>query len=165
MADLDFTGTIMPPPGSGAIPLSEEEKMLIARWIDLGAPGEHADPQYARYGWFSDELKPTLFTSTPRVAYRSSGSAYLHFRFSAHDHYSGIDAARTSVTANFAIAGRPPGSELRDLFQTGPDGVQELVVEFRALPLPVATRAAFDVRVADGQGNLTERSVSFRMSR
>jgi hypothetical protein len=37
-ADLDLTGTIMPPPGSGVPPLSEDEKLLVARWIDLGCP-------------------------------------------------------------------------------------------------------------------------------
>ncbi|MEM7354648.1 MAG: hypothetical protein AAF657_27820, partial [Acidobacteriota bacterium] len=33
-ADLDFTGTIMPPPGSGVPELSEDEKRTFARWID-----------------------------------------------------------------------------------------------------------------------------------
>ena len=37
-ADLDCTGTIMPPPGSAVPPLSEDEKMMFARWIDLGCP-------------------------------------------------------------------------------------------------------------------------------
>ena len=37
-ADIDFTGTIMPPPGSGVPALTQDEKMTIARWIDLGAP-------------------------------------------------------------------------------------------------------------------------------
>jgi hypothetical protein len=36
--DLDYTGMIMPPPGSSVPPLSEDEKMTIARWIDLGCP-------------------------------------------------------------------------------------------------------------------------------
>jgi hypothetical protein len=36
--DLDYTGMIMPPPGSNAPPLTEDEKMTIARWIDLGCP-------------------------------------------------------------------------------------------------------------------------------
>ena len=28
----------MPPPASGVPPLTDDEKMTIARWIDLGAP-------------------------------------------------------------------------------------------------------------------------------
>lgn len=35
-ADLDYTGTMMPPPGSGVAPLTIDEKMTFARWIDLG---------------------------------------------------------------------------------------------------------------------------------
>src|SRR5262249_32303120 len=59
-ADIDFTGTICPPPGT-APPLSEDEKMTIVRWIDLGCPIDEG-PR----GWFLDDLKPTLTMSSPR---------------------------------------------------------------------------------------------------
>jgi hypothetical protein len=36
-ADLDFTGSIMPPPGTASA-LTEDEKRTIARWVDLGCP-------------------------------------------------------------------------------------------------------------------------------
>jgi hypothetical protein len=35
-ADLDFTGMMMPPPGSGVPPLSADEKMTFARSDQLG---------------------------------------------------------------------------------------------------------------------------------
>ena len=62
-ADLDFTGTIMPPPGSTVPALTTDEKMLFARWIDLGAPIDYAQTSY---GWFLDDLRPTLAVSAPR---------------------------------------------------------------------------------------------------
>ncbi len=37
-ADLDYSGTIMPPPDSDAPALSDAEKMNFARWVDLGCP-------------------------------------------------------------------------------------------------------------------------------
>ena len=59
--DLDYTGGIMPPPDSGVPPLTENEKMLFARWVDLGAP---ITKQAPRAGWFADELRPTLALRT-----------------------------------------------------------------------------------------------------
>src|SRR5262249_39593557 len=59
-ADLDYTGDIMPPPGSGVPALTEDEKMTIARWIDLGCPintGELSSPAAGARGWFLDDLK------------------------------------------------------------------------------------------------------------
>ena len=59
-ADLDFLGTGCPPPGSGVPPLSEDEKILFARWVDLGAPITSPDPARRDSGWFLDDLRPTL---------------------------------------------------------------------------------------------------------
>jgi hypothetical protein len=43
-ADLDFTGNIMPPPPATA--LSEDEKLMFVRWIDLGAPIDTGNPAF-----------------------------------------------------------------------------------------------------------------------
>jgi hypothetical protein len=161
MADIDFTGTIMPPPGSGVPPLTENEKMMIARWIDLGAPSDHADPNMARYGWFSDELKPTLFTAAPRTVKRSDGKRFLHLHFSAHDHVSGIDWDRVSVKANFGVAGLAPGTDLGTLFFSKSPGVREAFVEVRGERPAGAGEIVFHVR--DRQGNITERKRSFAL--
>ena len=59
--ELDYSGMIMPPPGSSVPPLSEDEKMPIARWIDLGCPIDTAQTDGSPgYGWFLDDLRPTL---------------------------------------------------------------------------------------------------------
>jgi len=66
-ADLDFTGTIMPPPGSKVPPLTQDEKMTIARWVDLGCPIDLGwGNANARFGWFLDDLRPVLTVSLPR---------------------------------------------------------------------------------------------------
>ena len=40
--------------------------MLFARWIDLGAPIDYA---HSSYGWFLDDLRPTLTLSLPPGQY------------------------------------------------------------------------------------------------
>ncbi len=156
-ADLDFTGTMMPPPGSGVPPLSEYQKQTIARWIDLGAPSDHADPQYARYGWFSDELKPTLHLPTPLMAL-GTVPPRMTLRFGAHDHYSDIDWARTSVKANFTVDGKAPGTELAGLFTTPSPGVREYAMQS---PPARGTAGELTVSVQDRQGNVSVRKRSF----
>jgi hypothetical protein len=56
-ADLDFTGTIMPPTNSSVPALTADEQMLFARWIDLGCPINTGTGDDANYGWFLDELR------------------------------------------------------------------------------------------------------------
>ena len=109
-ADIDFTGTIMPPPGSTAPALSNEEKLLFARWIDLGAPVDNTAPRLRPFGWFNDEQKPVLTLTSPTRA--SSMRGLTQISFGAYDNYSGLDRNTLSVKANFALDGQPPGSEL-----------------------------------------------------
>lgn len=109
-ADIDFTGTIMPPPASGVPPLSHEEKLLFARWIDLGAPVDTTNAALKPFGWFNDEQKPVLsLTSSARS---SSFRGVSQIRFGAYDNYSGLDRSSLSVKANFAIDGLAAGTEL-----------------------------------------------------
>src|SRR6185503_17162862 len=65
-ADLDYAGFIMPPTNSGVPALSEDEKMLFGRWIDLGCPINTGSGDDANYGWFLDELPPTVTITSPR---------------------------------------------------------------------------------------------------
>ncbi len=146
-ADLDFTGMMMPPPGSGVPPLSEDEKMTFARWIDLGAP---IDWDESAYGWFLDDLRPALDVSLPRPGVNLGPLAQL--RLGAADAHSGVAWTTLSITADFAINGRAAGTELADLVQDGGDGIRTL-----ALSPPIASRASGTLRVAieDVQGNVT----------
>ena len=69
LADIDFSGTICPPADSGIPPMLEDEKRTFARWIDLGAPIHKAGSDTAAFGWFTDEVRPTLTISSPRAEY------------------------------------------------------------------------------------------------
>jgi hypothetical protein len=156
-ADLDYTGTIMPPPGSGVTPLTEDEKMTIARWIDLGCPIDTSQgtPSDA-YGWFLDDHRPTVTVSAPRPGYNPAPVAAL--RFGLADAYTGVDLATLSVTADFAVAGRPPGAQLADLAGEVGDGIYQIAL---GGPLPPLANRRLTVAVADGQGNVTRSEVTF----
>ncbi len=150
-ADLDYTGTMMPPPGSGVPPLTEDEKITFARWIDLGCPIDTAEGTADdAYGWFLDDLKPTLTLSEPRPGLNPTGFSSL--RFGLADANSGIDLPTLSVRATFPIAGRSPLTELADLATQVGDGIYEI-------PLGAPPGSLLDahvlVEVADHQGNIT----------
>lgn len=143
-ADLDYSGTIMPPPP--ATPLSEEEKLLFVRWIDLGAP---VDLDASGYGWLLDDLKPTLTISQPRPG-PNHGLGELRFAFA--DANSGIAPGSLSVQASFAVNGRPAGSELADL-ASGLGGERYRIA--LSAPLSATSDAWLRVAIADQQGNIT----------
>jgi hypothetical protein len=146
-ADLDYTGDPMPPPGSP--PLTIDEKMLIARWIDLGAPINVGDGGTTPYGWFLDEIRPTLEVSLPRPGGNPAPVATI--RVGVADAH-GIAAGSLSVTADFPVAGRAPGAELADLAVETGDGIHQIGID------PLLTLEGEHhvyVRVADTQGNVT----------
>jgi len=146
-ADLDFTGTIMPPPGSGVPALSDDERMTVARWIDLGAPIDRAQSDY---GWFLDDLRPALTVSAPRPG--ANAGPLTAIRIGAADANSGIDASTLSVVADVPMAGRAPGSELADLAATVGDGMYRIDV---GAPLTAVADGLLLVEIADQQGNIT----------
>lgn len=149
-ADLDYTGEIMPPPGSGVPPLSRDERILIARWIDLGAPISLAELRNRPgEGWFIDTLRPTLTLATPRPGLNSAPVTAI--AFGAADANSGLDDASLSLRASFPVAGRAPGSELIDLAQALGDGRYLLSL---AAPLPALDDARLELEVRDRQGNV-----------
>lgn len=149
LADLDYTGTIMPPPNSGVPPLTAEEKMLIGRWIDLGAPIDTGrETGNDRFGWFLDDQRPALEVSRPRPGVNTA--TVTEIRIGMADANSGIRTGSLSVTADFVVAGRAPGSELADLARTVGDGIVEVPL------VPQShSRASITVSVSDNQGNVT----------
>jgi len=155
-ADLDFTGMMMPPPGSGVPPLSEDEKMTFARWIDLGAPINWGDDGATAYGWFLDDLRPSLNVSLPRPG--PNPPPLTQIRFGAADAHTGIDWSTLSVTADFSVNGRAPGAQLADLAAATGDGIRTIT-----LNPPLAASGATTVRVdiADHQGNITRVAQRF----
>lgn len=148
LADLDYTGTAMPPPGAQVPALSEEEKLRVVRWIDLGAPVDIGSGSAAALGWMLDEIRPTLTVSVPRPGAHSGPLTAIEFGIA--DAYTGIDRASLDVRADFAVNGRPAGSQLADLVQDLGDGRQRLAL---VAPLPALARGVLSVSVADLQGN------------
>ena len=157
-ADLDFVGTIMPPPGSGKA-LTEDEKMTFARWIDLGCPinaGQGTDD--APFGWFLDDLRPTIALSQPRAGLNVQPLKTI--RIGLADAYTGIDLTTLSVRADFALEGRSPNAELADLVRPSAagDGIYEITL---TAPLDDLARGTLHIEVADHQGNITRVNRTF----
>jgi hypothetical protein len=155
-ADIDFVGTIMPPPNSGAPPLTEDEKMTVARWIDLGCPINRNEPGWKDYGWFLDELRPTLTLSLPRAGTQTQPLTLI--RLGAYDYYSGLDVSSLSVKANFDLSGKRVGTELAPLFAQTGDHIWTLPVNPAIANL---RRGELTVSVKDKQGNITKIVRSF----
>jgi Hydrazine synthase alpha subunit middle domain len=153
LVDLDYTGTLMPPPGSGATPLSDDEKFTFARWVDLGCP---IDLDNSGFGWFLDDLKPSVNISLPRAGQTLTPVTLL--RFGLADADSGIDLATLAVSADFPVAGRAPGVALGDLVSNLGDGIYGIAL---AQALPALTNAHLRVSVRDHQGNITRVERAF----
>ena len=113
-ADLDYTGTAMPPPGSGVPPLTNDEKRLFARWIDLGAPIDVAETRgNPGMGWFLDDLRPTLTISTPRP--NENPEPVDRILFGMADANSGIDiGSRAHGQQPIPHQDHPPGDNADD---------------------------------------------------
>lgn len=150
-ADLDFSGAQMPPPP--ALPLSEDEKLLFVRWIDLGAP---IDLDASGYGWLLDDLRPALTVSTPRPGHNAEVISELRFAYA--DANSGIDSASLSVRASVEINGRPADSELADLVSSL--GANRFRIGLSS-PLSEIDTAWLKVSIADVQGNISRVDRSF----
>ena len=149
-ADLDFTGTIMPPPGGGVPALSEDEKMTIARWIDLGAPINGGTNGTSPWGWFLDEVRPTLALSAPRAG--DNVSPLSRIVVGVADADSGVEDGSLSLVADVPLAGRAAGQELADLLVPLGDGRYEITL---AQPVAHLDDAHLLAEVADRQGNVT----------
>jgi uncharacterized protein (TIGR03437 family) len=111
--DLDYTGTAMPPPSSG-ITLTWDERMKIARWIDIGAPIDLAtlDPGGNNFaGFFEDDLRPTL-SLLPSVSQATTAGKLTRFVIGAYDLESGIDPASLQLTFDRPVGGQPAGTNL-----------------------------------------------------
>lgn len=187
-ADIDFVGTIMPPPDSGVPALTEDEKMLLARWVDLGCPVsanpelERATQELARlsqtftdtypdvirlqrqikdlrrqdYGWFLDDLRPTLTLSLPRAGINAQPLRLI--RIGAFDYYSGLERHSLSVKVNFSLNGNTAGTELAPFFTQTEDHIWTLPIRSAITRLD---DGVITVSIKDKQGNLTKVVRSF----
>lgn len=165
LADVDFTGSIMPPPKAvkaGKVkPLSEEDRRTIYRWIDLGCPIDiDFDPgnptrKGQGSGWMDDETRPTLTVTLPRAGQNERLDRIL---VGMHDYYTGLDEESLTITANFEIGGAVAGENLASRFVRAGEGVFEWRLKESIATLP---RRMLTVSVKDRQGNVTRVERSF----
>ncbi len=156
---------IMPPPEAVAgtfqghegkpirvVPVSDEDRRTIVRWIDLGCPVD-LDPSY---GWMCDDQRPTLTLTFPKAG---SNDAVARILVGMADAYSGLDLSTFEVRADFTFEGVPAGENLAPRFKPAGDGIWELAP---ASPIRVATGAKLAVSVRDRQGNVSRIERTFR---
>ncbi|MBK7976346.1 MAG: hypothetical protein IPK07_24770 [Deltaproteobacteria bacterium] len=133
--------------------LTWSEKLTIARWIDLGAPLDQGSP----WGWFEDDLRPTLWVS-PTVEEGHAGAvSALHV--GTYDLESGIDPASLSVTFDVAIGGHAAGANVAAGVAAIEGGVAAVALG-AAVDLAAAD-ATVTVSVADHAGHRTTVVRSF----
>jgi mono/diheme cytochrome c family protein len=162
-ADLDFTGKAMPPGGWKALPLTDEARRTIARWIDLGCPidldYDPARPERVGYGWMLDDQRPTLTVTDPAPGKNAELSRFL---IGMHDYGSGLNPDSLRVEADFAVNGAAPGENLAKQFQKLSQGVWEL---WLARPILHLKAGRLTVSIADRQGNVTKVERRFSIGR
>lgn len=148
-ADLDFTGSQMPPATHPQ--LTAAEKLTIVRWIDLGCPLDEGP-----YGWFLDDLKPTLTVSLPRPGVNTSPVTSI--RVGVADANSGIADGSLSIRASFAVGGAAAGTELAPSANAVGGGIYEVPLP---AALPPGASGTITAEVRDNQGNVTRVRQSF----
>lgn len=147
LSDIDFVGSVMPPPDADVPRLTTAEKLTIARWIDLGCPISRGDARGASEGWFLDELRPTLTLTTPR---RGRIEQLDAISIGMHDYYSGLDLKSLQITADFVLDGIPAGTNLADRFIEHQPGIWRWNLR-RPIRRPGPGR--LQASVCDKQGN------------
>ncbi len=172
LADLDFTGSIMPPPDAVAgkyagedgkkikvEPLNDADRLTIVRWIDLGCPIDlHFDPENPEretYGWMCDDNRPTVTLASPKAGANDSLTRIV---IGMNDYYSGLDMESFEVRADFPIAGVRAGENLASRFKLVNPGVWELRL---AEGINELQRGKVTVAVSDRKGNRTHLDRTF----
>ena len=165
LADVDFTGSIMPPPAAvkeGRVkPLSEEDRRTIYRWIDLGCPldldFDPANPSKngPGSGWMDDETRPTLTMTWPRAG---ANGRFDHILIGMHDYYTGLDMESFTVTADFKIDGIAAETNLADRLEPLPNSRWQMKL---IRPITSLKQGTLTVTVKDRQGNITRIDRSF----
>ncbi|MGE3808590.1 MAG: hypothetical protein AB7K24_28325, partial [Gemmataceae bacterium] len=112
-------------------------------------------------GWLTDEVRPALTVALPHAGRNAPLGRLL---IGMHDAYTGIDAQSFQVTADFAVNGLAPGTDLAANFRNITPGVWELKLEKPLMRLPAGK---LTVSVKDRQGNMTrlERTFSIEANR
>jgi hypothetical protein len=146
--DLDFLPSAAHAAGVGVAGMTFDEKMTLARWIDLGAPIDLGTP----WGFLEDDLRPTLVLR-PSVAAARAAGALDALQIAAFDAESGAVPASLTVTCNLRLGPNPPGANLAAGKALDPEGgILRLLLPRR---VRLAERPVFTVSVRDAAGQTT----------
>jgi hypothetical protein len=165
--DIGYTGSVMPPaeavagtyegPGGQLIQvpaLSDEDKLTVVRWIDLGCPidldYDPVQPNSRSRGWLADDSRPTLTMTTPVAAANPKLTRIL---IGMHDIESGLDIKSFQVVADFDLDGVKAGTNLASKFNQKSPGIWELTL---ANPLKALDQGRLTASVKDKQGNVNK---------
>jgi hypothetical protein len=164
-ADLDYTGSAMPPPEAVAgnklkvAPLTDEDRRTLVRWVDLGCPidldYDPAHPEARGYGWMCDDNRPTLTLTEPRAG---ANQVVTRLLVGMYDYGTGLDMDSFRVVADFALDGVPAGQDLAAKFRPKSQGVWELKLTKPVTALP---KGKLTVLVKDRQGNTSRIERTF----
>ncbi|MDB5391656.1 MAG: hypothetical protein JWM11_7302 [Planctomycetaceae bacterium] len=164
--DIDYVGTSMPPPdavSAGKVPpVTEEERLTILRWIDLGCPIDRdfspGKPHERGFGWMLDDQRPTLTVTFPQPGANPPLNQIL---VGMHDFYTGLDPQSFQVVSDFAVAGKAAGENLAGQFRELSPGIWSLTLSEPLIKLPAGR---LTVSVKDHQGNETRILRKFSVS-
>ena len=156
--DLDFVGNVMPPPAAveqGKVkPLTAEDRLTIARWIDLGCPidldYDPLRPKRLGQGYAGDDQRPTLTVTYPEA---NRNEKLERIVIGMHDYGTGLWEQTFKVVADFEVNGIKAGENLAKRFQSKTPGVWELTLD---KPLTSLPSGLLKVTIYDGQGNKSE---------
>jgi hypothetical protein len=175
-AQVAYLGSQMPPPEAVAgtyaapngqkikvAPLSDEDKLTLVRWIDLGCPIDldynPAKPAERGYGWLLDDNRPTLTLTYPRAGANPTLSRIL---VGMHDYDTGLDVSSLQVVADFPVDGIAAGQNLAAKLKPKSEGVWELAL---ATPLSALPKGKLTVSVKDRQGNTSRIERTFSVGK
>jgi hypothetical protein len=144
-------------------PLSDEDKLALVRWIDIGCPidldYDAKNPNRRGNGWMLDEGRPTLTVASPKSGENAEPlSAIL---VGMHDYDTGLNLDSFRVTADFAIDGAPAGENLAGRFNRVPGHRWELKLKTPITTLPGGT---LTVSIEDRQGNVSRIDRKFSIT-
>jgi hypothetical protein len=167
ISHVGYVGSIMPPPKaveSGKVArLSDEDRLTLVRWIDLGCPIDLAydpvHPDERGTGWMLDDQRPTLTLTYPQPGENERLDRIL---VGMHDAYTGIDRDSFEVTASFPVNGAAPGAALAGKFAARSDDIWELKLD---QPIDSLAEETLVVSVKDRQGNTTRIERTFSVGR
>ena len=174
-ADLDYTGSAMPPPEAVAgtyagadgekvhvAPLTDEDRRTLVRWVDLGCPidldYDPAHPERRGYGWMCDDNRPVLTLTEPAAG---ANGAVNRILVGMYDYGTGLDPDSFHVVADFPLDGVPAGQDLAAKFRPKSEGVWELQL---ATPVRALEKGKLTVSVKDRQGNVSRIERTFSLA-